>query len=117
MQRSEGPDDELDDVLDDALEGRTDQYAEDLEPMVATARLLKDALSAHELPPEVAARHIQRALTPAKHRPTRRRSRARVAVTVLLAATLIVSMTAVASANPSLSTRPKAVQNVAYFSG
>jgi Domain of unknown function (DUF5667) len=72
--------------------------------MVATARLLKDALGAHELPPEVAARHIQRALTPAKHRPTRRRSRsrARVAVTVLLAATLLVSMTAmtaVASAN------------------
>ena len=62
MQGSGGSDDELDDVLD----GRTDQYADELAPMVATARLLRDATQAHELGPEVAARHIQMALARAE---------------------------------------------------
>jgi hypothetical protein len=105
MQRSGGSDDELDHELDheldEVLDGRTGQSADELEPMVAAARLLSDAMTAHELGPEVAARHIQMALTRVEHLPAGRRwrSSARVAVTLLLAATFLLGMAVMASAN------------------
>jgi hypothetical protein len=105
MQHSGGSDDELDheldDELDEVLDGRTGQYADELEPMVAAARLLSAAMTAHELGPEVAARHIQMALTRVEHLPAGRRWRAsaRVAVTLLLAATFLLGMAVMASAN------------------
>jgi hypothetical protein len=101
MRRSGGSDDELDDELDEVLERRTDRYADELEPMVAAARLLSDAMTAHELGPEVAARHIQMALTRVEHLPAGKRWRApaRVAVTVLLAAAFLLGMTVMASAS------------------
>ena len=95
MERAGGPEEELDDVL----EGRAGEYADELEPMVGAARLLQEALTAHDLRPEVAARHIELAL----HGPRRRRARTRplwrVAAAALLAAVLSAGLTTVASAS------------------